>query len=299
MRYILTICIVAAIAIIGCKGEKEQATTSAPAVTTQSEISSEVSADAEGAVSEEELSIDVEGEAGTDSPAETAGIVTADSSTAETDALAADKAADKAAADKAAADKAAADKAAADKAAADKAAADKAAADKAAADKAAADKAAADKAAADKAAADKAAADKAAADKAAADKAAADKAAADKAAADKAAAASAGSATAGAGKVGKCKACHTFDSGGADKMGPNLFAIHGRSAGKAPGFKYGSDLQAATFVWDEQKLALWVCDSPSAIKSLTGNSGAKTKMSKQNKCGGDAQDIAAYLKSLK
>ena len=164
-----------------------------------------------------------------------------------------------------------------------------------------ADKAAADKAAADKAAADKAAADKAAAAKAAAAKAAAAKAAAAKAAASAVtvAAASSDNATVGAGKIGKCKACHSFDAGGSHKVGPNLFGIYAKTAGKVAGFsKYGSDLKGATFVWDEAKLAEWVCDSKAGIKSLTGNSGAKSKMPKQNKCGTDAQDIAAYLKSL-
>jgi len=113
-------------------------------------------------------------------------------------------------------------------------------------------------------------------------------------------AASVGDAVNGKNLAKRCKGCHTFDSGGRQLMGPNLFGIFGKTAGKVTGFsKYGSDLKNADFVWNEAGLAAWVCSSKAAIKALTGNAAAKTKMANQRKCGTKGQDIAAYLKSLK
>jgi len=111
---------------------------------------------------------------------------------------------------------------------------------------------------------------------------------------------SAGDAVNGKRQAKRCKGCHSFDSGGRQMTGPNLFGVYGRTAGKNAGFsKYSKDLKMAAFVWDEASLAAWVCSSKEAIKALTGNPAAKTRMSVQKKCGTKGQDIAAYLKSLK
>ncbi|WP_167632272.1 c-type cytochrome [Mariprofundus ferrooxydans] len=97
----------------------------------------------------------------------------------------------------------------------------------------------------------------------------------------------------------KCQLCHTFDAGQKAKFGPGLFGIVGKQAGKTESYKYGQALAAATFTWDQSNLADWVCNSGRAIKQLTGKHSARTKMPAQHACGQDAQDIVAYLASLK
>jgi len=97
----------------------------------------------------------------------------------------------------------------------------------------------------------------------------------------------------------KCKACHTFDKGGKHKTGPNLFGIVGRKAGSTDFKKYSKSLKNGNWVWDAENLKAWVCDSKKAIKTLTGDDHAKTRMGKQKKCGEAADAVVAFLNTLK
>lgn len=104
---------------------------------------------------------------------------------------------------------------------------------------------------------------------------------------------------AAAGPESKCQACHTFDQGGKHKTGPNLFGIVGARAGSTDFAKYSDALKNGNWTWNDENLKAWVCDSNSAIKTLTGDEHARTKMGKQNKCGDDADAIVAFLNTMK
>lgn len=57
----------------------------------------------------------------------------------------------------------------------------------------------------------------------------------------------------------KCTACHTIDSGGANGIGPNLFAIMGKPIGKhAAGFAYSGDLSGHGGDWSFENMDAWL-----------------------------------------
>jgi cytochrome c len=59
---------------------------------------------------------------------------------------------------------------------------------------------------------------------------------------------------AGARKAALCKSCHTFEKGGANGTGPNLWGVVGRAVGGHAGFKYTSALQSAGGEWTFERL---------------------------------------------
>jgi len=110
-------------------------------------------------------------------------------------------------------------------------------------------------------------------------------------------AAKTGDAARGKSLARKCKVCHNFTA--KKKVGPGLKSVFARKAGIMPDMKYSPALTAGGWVWNEKNLALWVCDSKKAVKTLSGNAGAKTKMSTQRICdAGKQADLIAFLKTL-
>lgn len=89
----------------------------------------------------------------------------------------------------------------------------------------------------------------------------------------------------------KCTACHTINSGGANGIGPNLWAVLGKPIGKhAPGFAYSADLSGHGGNWDYANMDAWL-KSPKAFAAGTKMSFAG--LSKPE----DRANIMAYLKA--
>lgn len=88
----------------------------------------------------------------------------------------------------------------------------------------------------------------------------------------------------------KCKACHSVDQGGANGIGPNLWAVAGKAKAAHPGFAYSDALKGKGGNWDFASLDEWLT---SPAKYATG-----TKMSFAGLT--DAQqraDVILYLNS--
>ena len=56
----------------------------------------------------------------------------------------------------------------------------------------------------------------------------------------------------------QCRACHSLEQGGANKVGPNLYGVFGRKAGLAPGFAYSDAVLQSDIVWSAETLNDWL-----------------------------------------
>jgi len=87
----------------------------------------------------------------------------------------------------------------------------------------------------------------------------------------------------------KCRACHTLEQDGRNKVGPNLWAIYGTQAGSKEGFAYSKAMKASGVVWDETTMDAYL-ERPSAY--MPGN--RMTFIGLKKKADRDA--VQAYMK---
>ena len=87
----------------------------------------------------------------------------------------------------------------------------------------------------------------------------------------------------------KCVSCHTFDAGGAHKIGPNIHNIVGAPKASREGFAYSGALKALGGSWDDESLYAFL-KKPS--KYVPGTKMSFAGLRKPQ----DIADMIAYLK---
>jgi cytochrome c len=108
------------------------------------------------------------------------------------------------------------------------------------------------------------------------------------------AAPAAGDAAKGQSFAGRCKACHTFEKGGPNRVGPHLFGVVGRPIASVADFSYSDAMK--TFgeggkVWDDATLDTYLADPKG---TAPGNKMAFPGVKSE----ADRANLIAYLKTL-
>lgn len=99
------------------------------------------------------------------------------------------------------------------------------------------------------------------------------------------------SAERGASAAKKCAACHTFEKGGPNRVGPNLFGVVNRDHGTVPGFNFSAGMKAKPGKWDFEGLNKFLL-SPKAY--IPGTNMAFAGISKDS----ERADVIDYLRTL-
>lgn len=95
----------------------------------------------------------------------------------------------------------------------------------------------------------------------------------------------------GKGTAAVCGSCHTFDPGGANRVGPNLWAVVGRPVGGHRGFAYSPAIAGHGGTWDYGTLDRYLAGP---AKAIPGNKMAFNGIRNPR----DRANLLAYLGTL-
>jgi len=90
-----------------------------------------------------------------------------------------------------------------------------------------------------------------------------------------------------------CVVCHTFDKGGPNKIGPNLWRITEEAMAEVPGYQFSAAMEAHKGEkWDPEKLNEWLWKPQALMKGTKMTFAGFPKAQ-------DRADVIAYLDTLK